>query len=201
MSKILDAQATRRHAFHGIGASALAIALALRGVGVSAQSSSTSTPATHALAMATPVGAVGLDALDDETKDNIAQALWLPAWDESAIPDEILQQLKGEKNSNKAYGERMATRLRALIDDPETFTPSHAGRYQAFLTAFNSLSPHQAYVMSNLLGPDSAHEFPALPKEAAFEFPQSHAVDLPMQVGWYFVVGSCMGSNGKEYGV
>ncbi|MGI8406065.1 MAG: lipocalin-like domain-containing protein [Thermomicrobiales bacterium] len=201
VSRLLDAPATRRHAFHGIGASALAIALAGRGLTVSARASSPATPATHSHDPATPTVEVGLDALDDETKDNIAQALWLPEWDEAAIADDILQQLTSAKNSNKAYGERMTARLRALIDDPETFTPSHAARYEAFLDAFDSLSPHQAYVMSNLLGPDSAHDFPPLPKRAEFEFPQSHAVDLPMQVGWYFVVGSCTGSNGKEYGV
>ena len=197
VARLLERPATRRHAFHGIGASGLALALAARGVSARVPAGSSATPA--ATPQATPLA--GLDALDAETKDNVAQALWLPEWDEAAIPDEISQQLASAKNSNAAYGERMAARLHALIDEPETFTPSYADRYEAFLSSVGSLSPHQVYALSNLIGPDGAREFPPLPPKADFAFPKSHAVDLPRQVGWYFVVGSCMGSNGKEYGV
>ena len=193
IARILETQATRRHAFHGVGASSLALALGLAG---QAARAGQAPPAA-----ASPVAGGGLEALDAETKDNIAQALWLPEWDETAIPAEVREMLASEKNSPRAYGERMAARLRALIDEPETFTPDHGPRYEALLQHCEALSPHQAYAMANLLGPDVAQGFAPLPPKADFTFPQSHAVDLPRQVGWYFVVGSCVGSNGKEYGV
>ncbi len=153
------------------------------------------------LRQATPVARGGLDALDPDTKDNVAQALWLSEWDEQAIPGDILDRLSSEQNSSAAFGERMAARLRSLIDNPETFTPSHTDRYEALLQHCEALSAHQVYCMANLLGPDGGSDFPPLPPKAEFDFPRSHAVDLPMQVGWYFVVGSCVGSNGKEYGI
>lgn len=188
-------KATRRHALHSMGVSGFALALALRGNGAAAHQ----VPA--ATAAASPVTGLGLDSLDAVTKDYIAQALWLDTWDETRIPDTIRKTLASEQNSNRAFGERMAARLQALIDDPETFTPSYADRYLGFLDHVESLSPQQVYAMSNLLGPDNAKDFPPLPAEAGFEFPRRHAVDLDRQVGWYFVVGSCYGTNGKEYGV
>ena len=199
LARVMDARATRRHALHGVGLSGLAVALGLKGA---AASSAPGDAATRTmLRQATPVAGSGIDALDPGTKDNVAQALWLAEWDEQAIPGDILDRLASEKNSGSAFGERMAARLRALIDEPETFTPSHTERYEALLSHCDALSAHQVYCMANLLGPDGASDFPPLPPKAEFDFPHSHAVDLPMQVGWYFVVGSCMGSNGKEYGV
>jgi hypothetical protein len=134
IARILGAQATRRHALHGVGASSLALALGLTG---QAARAGQATPAA-----ASPVAGSGLDALDTETKDNIAQALWLPEWDEMAIPAEIRETLASEKNSPRAYGERIAARLQALIDEPETFTPDHAPRYEALLQHCEALSPH-----------------------------------------------------------
>ncbi len=198
LSSILETPATRRHAFHGIGATGLALALSLNGARAARPAPVQTGTARR---QATPVSGGGLDALDDLTKDYVAQALWLPEWDESAIPAEILETLASEKNSNAAHGERMKTRIQALIDDPETFTPSYADRYAEFVESIGPMSPHEAYGLSNLLGPDNAKDFPPLPPKADFSFPESHVVDLPMQVGWYFVVGSCTGSNGKEYGV
>lgn len=197
LATIMRQKASRRHALHSMGLSGLALALAARGNGAVARQAA-STPAT---AVASPVGSSSLEALDESTKDFIAQALWLDEWDEAQIPADILEALGSDKNSNQAFGERMATRLRALVDDPQTFMPSYADRYLGFLEHVESLSPHQVYAMSNLLGPDNAKDFPPLPVEAGFQFPQRHAVDLDRQVGWYFVVGSCYGTNGKEYGV
>lgn len=199
LAKILEARASRRHALHGVGAAAIGAALAYRGADAAALGNAAAHRALRQ--QATPAGATGLDALDAETRDNIAQALWLFAWDPGAIPPDIRARLASKQNSNAAFGERMAARLRGLIEKPETFTPSHTARYEAFLPHCDALSPHQVYSLANLLGPDSARDFPPLPAKADFSFPRSHAVDLPMQVGWYFVVGSCWGSNGKEYGV
>ncbi len=198
LARMMETRASRRHALHGIGAPAIVAALGLRGAAAAPGAAATRQAMRQ---QATPAGASGLDALDAGTKDNVAQALWLPAWESDALPPDIRDHLASEQNRNAAFGARMAARLRGLIEKPETFTPSHTARYEAFLDACDALSAHETYSLANLLGPDSARDFPPLPAKAAFEFPRSHAVDLPMQVGWYFVVGSCHGSNGKEYGV
>jgi len=197
LAAVMRHRASRRQTLHALGLSALALAQVQRIAGATARSAHqiTSTPVT------TTDDASGLDALDDLTKDFIAQALWLDEWDTSKIPAPVLEKLASGKNSNRAFGERMTARLQALIDDPETFTPSYADRYAEFLEHTGSMSPLQVYAMSNLLGPDNAKDFPPLPPRADFTFPQSFAVDLDRQVGWYFVVGSCTGTNGKEYGV
>lgn len=192
----LRAQANRRQAIHSVGMSGMALLLASRTSGVSAQ-----LEATPAVAAITPPPKAGPDGLDDRTKDYISQALWMDSWEESALTEEQHAAIFSEKNSNAAMGERMRVRLQELIDDPETFTPSYADRYSAFLEYCDSMSPHEVYAMSNLLGPDNAKNFEPLPAKAEFVFPKRHAVDLDRQVGWYFVVGSCTGSDGKEYGI
>ena len=52
-----------------------------------------------------------LAALGQETLDNIAQALWLPGFDETQIPPDILEKLVADKNSSAAFGERIKARL------------------------------------------------------------------------------------------
>lgn len=198
LTSVMRHKVSRRHALHGIGSSGLALALAARG-GEAASARQTHQDAS---APATSDDAAGSsDVLDALTRDYIAQALWLDAWNEEMIPAPILESIGSEKNGNQAFGERMKSRLQALIDDPETFTPSYADRYAEFLEHADSLNPHQVYAISNLLGPDNAKNFPELPSNTDFTFPERHAVDLDRQVGWYFVVGSCTGTNGKEYGV
>lgn len=176
----LRAQANRRQAIHNIGMSGLAMMLAGKAVGVAAQSVATPEPA----AFAAPPKA-GPDGIDDRTKDYIAQALWMDEWDESALTPEQHEAIFSEKNSNAALGERMRARLQELIDDPETFTPSYADRYSEFIKYTESLSAHEVYAMSNLLGPDNAKNFEPLPAKVEFVFPDRHAVDLDRQVGWY----------------
>lgn len=195
LAAVLRHKASRRQTLHATGVSGLALALS----GNRASATRRRTPSPTASPVADP-GTDG-DGLDSVTKDYIAQALWLDEWDESQIPVEAMNAILSEKNSNRAFGERMSARLQALVDDPETFTPSYADRYQGFLEHCETLTPHEVYAMSNLLGPDNAKDFLPLPPNTDFTFPQRHAVDLDRQVGWYFVVGSCYGTNGKEYGV
>lgn len=142
-----------------------------------------------------------LDALGQETLDNIAQALWLPAFDAALVPPEILERLVSDKNSNKAFGERTRTRLRDLIAHPTTFTPSYRARYEAFLQYLDALTPHQAHVLGNLMGPDFDYGFKEIPDTVQLQFPQDHRADLTSAVGWYYIVGSCTGENDVEYGV
>ena len=118
------------------------------------------------------------------------------------LPPDVLARLTSPANSNRAFGERMQYRLQRMLRYPDSFTPSYKRRYQTLLRHADSLSPHQAYAMTaTLLGPDSSKGYEPLPQQANLRFPEAHAEELRKQVGWYFVVGSCTGRNGKEYGV
>lgn len=98
---------------------------------------------------------LALDQLDQQTQANIAKALWLPDIDPSKLPEDTLAAILSDKNSSKSFGERMQTRLRDLLAHPESFTPSYRKQYETLLQHSDSLTPHQAYVMTYLLGPDS----------------------------------------------
>lgn len=142
-----------------------------------------------------------LDQLGGETKGNIAQALWMPELEASQLPEDVLACLVSEKNSSKAFGERMQVRLRDLLAHPESFTPSYRKQYEALLQHADSLTPQQAYVMTHLLGPDSSRGYQEIPAKADFQFPREDAPQLGYQLGWHFFVGSCTGRNDREYGV
>lgn len=151
--------------------------------------------------MTTTTTPTGIDALDAETKADIASALWLDRFDPAAVPADTLARIASAKNSNRAFGERMQARLRYLLDNPDSFSHDMTARYNALLDAADSLSPHQAYAMTIMLGGDSSKGYERIPADANFQFPRDHAEQLQKQVGWYFFVGSCTGENGKEYGV
>jgi predicted secreted hydrolase len=156
---------------------------------------------------ATPVGDSAqaafdaLDALDADTRDAIARALWNPDLSVADIPPDVLARILDPKNSNQAFGARVAAHLLQLIAQPTSFVQSYAPRYETMLPYCSSLSAHQAYVMSNLIGPEATIGYRPIPTEANFEFPQRNAMDLQSILGWYFFVGSAMGSDGEEYGI
>lgn len=106
-----------------------------------------------------------------------------------------------DKNSPAAFGARMRYRLQDLIDHPYSFVPSYESRYKTFLKYSDSMTPHQAYAMTVLLGPDSARGYDNIPNTFALTFPEAHAVDLTEQVGWYYFAGNVRGKNGIDYGV
>ena len=139
--------------------------------------------------------------LDDETKDNIARALWMTRFEEDQLPKSILNQLVSYKNSNEAFGERMQYRLRDLLNHPDSFTPGYRKRYETLIEHSRSLSPHQVYAMTTLLGLDSSRGYQEIPEKADIQFPRDHPPQFRHQVGWHFIVGSCTGRSGKEYGV
>ena len=56
-----------------------------------------------------------LDGLGQNTRDDIAEALWLENFDAAQIPPDILEKLVSDKNSSKAFGERMQARLRDWV--------------------------------------------------------------------------------------
>lgn len=140
-------------------------------------------------------------SLDPDTKDSIAQALWLAEFEPDQIPPEILPHLTDPKNANDAFGQRMRYRLRNLLDHPERFGGDSRRRYEFLLTRCDSLSPRQAYAMCTLMGGDTVAGYKAMPDRANFQFPRDYAADLATQVGWYFLIGSARGRNAKEYGV
>jgi predicted secreted hydrolase len=142
-----------------------------------------------------------LDSLDEDTRESVRQALWLDALLPEDLPGGIQDRLVSPENSNRAFGRRMQRRIREMLAAPDSFTPSYKQRYETLLRNCDTLSAHQAYAMSVLLGQDNAKGYSPIPDVAGLRFPDAHPEDLQAQVGWYFCVGSCSDRKGKEYGV
>ncbi len=142
-----------------------------------------------------------LDGLDQETKDNIAQSLWMKEFDLENISDELIKTLGSEKNSNESFGTRMQYLFNERLNNPDSFTPSYKKVYKTLIEHSRSLTPHQAYAISYFSGMDSSKGYKSIPASADFKLPDDDAPQFDYQLGWHFIVGSCLGSNGKEYGV
>jgi predicted secreted hydrolase len=100
------------------------------------------------------------------------------------------------------YGERLKYRLNDMLTNPYSFLPSYAKRYDTLIRyATDTLTAHQAYAMTFLLGADAARHYRDMPCTGELQFPKVNAVDLGAQVGWYYLTGSCIGEDGKEYGI
>jgi predicted secreted hydrolase len=195
-SRLLAQSASRRGALRAIGGASLAA------VGLTTGTTLTrAQDATPAASPATSDTQAALDALDNDTRDAIARALWQTELRAEDVPPEILTQILDPKNSNEAFALRFAAHLLELIAEPSSFVQSYAPRFETMLTHSQSLNAHQAYIMENLIGPEGARGFPPLPTEADFEFPAQNAIDLQSRVGWYFFVGTAEGSDGEEYGI
>ena len=142
-----------------------------------------------------------LSALDPDTRDSLARALWSTELRAADLSPEVLASLLDAKNSNAAFGHRMQMRLLDLAIWPPSFVPGDEERFATLYPLAASLSPHQAYAMTNLLGGETVLGYTPIPAQAGFVFPQRNAMDLGSQVGWYFFVGSCTGDDGAEYGI
>ncbi|HEV8352638.1 MAG TPA: lipocalin-like domain-containing protein [bacterium] len=142
-----------------------------------------------------------LDALGADTKDSIAQSLWLDRFDPARIPPDVLSKLADPKNSNRAFGQRQGYRMQQLLEHPEPFGGDNRRRYDFLMRYCEALSPHQAYAMCTVMGGDTAIGYKDMPEKANFQFPRDYQADLETQVGWYFLIGSARGKNGKEYGL
>jgi len=55
--------------------------------------------------------------------------------------------------------------------------------------------------MTFFTGMDSSKGYRPIPAKANFKIPQDDAPQTDYQLGWHFIVGSCIGNNGKEYGI
>ncbi|HEX8457723.1 MAG TPA: lipocalin-like domain-containing protein [Pyrinomonadaceae bacterium] len=106
-----------------------------------------------------------------------------------------------DRGSDAAFGERMRYRLQDMIDNPYSFLPGYEKRYETLSAYAQSLTPHQAYAMTMLLGQDSARLYPDMPETSELQFPRVNAVDVTAQSGWYYFAGTCFGEDGVEYGV
>lgn len=138
---------------------------------------------------------------DVETRENIAAALWLSEYDETAIPAEILGRINSGINSDAAFGERMRWRLSSLLASPDSFTPDYTELYKKLGDYSARLTPHQAYAMTALLGLDSSGGYQGLPQAVSFKYPQDDRPQFEYQVGWHFFVGSVFSEEGDEFGV
>lgn len=139
--------------------------------------------------------------LSSETLENVARVLWMPEYNPSEVPENIYQRLNAFENSPGAFGERMSLRLEELIANPDSCSPDFADRYSAFLEYTSSMSAHEAYATTTLLGLDSSRGYKEVPPEIKFSFPRDDSPDNKYQVGWHFFVGSAFTESGEEFGI
>lgn len=206
LTRLLASGASRRATLRamfasGLAATGLDLAAAPRLAGAQVASPAATPAASPAATSAGSAAQAGLDAFDADTRDAIARALWKTELLAEDVPPEILARILDPKNSNEAFGARVGAHLLELIARPPSFVQSYASRYEAMLPLCTSLSAHQAYVMSNLIGPEATMGYRPIPAAADFKFPERNAMDLQSVLGWYFFVGSATGSNGEEYGI
>jgi predicted secreted hydrolase len=140
--------------------------------------------------------------LDDQTKEHIANALWMRIFESENIPEDVATQLRDSKNSAQSFGTRMSAYLDWLLAHPQSHNPSYKRRYSTLKRLCNELTPHQAYVIVNkFLGLNASQGFEQMPEKADLKFPRDHLPQLKSQIGWHFFVGSCWDAEGREFGV
>jgi len=199
LTRFLSRAESRRALLRQAGAAGLAaIGLdRLDSATLAQEASPVASPGTDPIAAAR----AAFDALDPETKDAVSRALWTTNITADQIPPDILAQVIGPKNSNAAFGARIGARILELLAQPTSFVQSYAPRYEKLATVAQSLTAHQAYLVSNLIGPEGSRGYSILPDAADFQFPQRNAIDLHSMIGWYFFVGSAVAEDGQEYGI
>lgn len=121
--------------------------------------------------------------LDESTKRNIAQALWLTEYDEKAIPETLLLRINSAKNSNAVFAQRFRERLEVMMKQPLSFVPSRKDRYRFLLEHSQSLSLRQFYSRLLYLGPESVVGYEPVPTDPHFSFPATDAPPME-QPGW-----------------
>lgn len=188
--RLASASHSRRATLGALGGGTLAAIAAAR-----------ANPTLTAAAQATPTAAASTIDLDAATLDNIAQALWMPGASFDQLPATVQDQLSEPRNSNAAFGERMRYYLQNLMDFPDSFTPNYDDQYRLLQQYADSLSPHQSYIYTSLLGMDKTRDFDPIPEKPNLTFPEANGMNLGTQVEWYFAVGSAWDAAGAEYGI
>ena len=197
ISKLVARSSSRRAALRAFMLGTAGIAASSRFAGAqdaTPQSSSNQAPGSN-------VAQAVLDRLDPDTRDSIARALWQPGLRVEDLDPDILAKIVDPKNSNEAFGTRLGLRILELIATPTSFVQSYQERYETLLPYCASLSPHQAYIAANMLGPQNSRGYRPIPAVANLQFPQANAMDLQSMLGWYFCVGSATDETGQEYGI
>src|SRR5665647_3160578 len=77
--------------------------------------------------------------LDDETKEHIANALWMRTFEPEKLEEDVVVKLKDTKNSEQSIGTRMNAYLDWLLAHPQSHNPSYELRYSCLL--YTSPSP------------------------------------------------------------
>lgn len=140
--------------------------------------------------------------LDQQSKDDIACALWADTLSESELSSEVLSLVQSEKNSNKARGQRMRSFLHYLIENPLSRTPDYTAVYRRLLKDIDEVSASQEYAIAlAFLGPGAALGYEKIEAPANFVFPKDHEPKMRSKIGWHFLVGSCWSKDGREFGV
>lgn len=140
--------------------------------------------------------------LDNNTKQHIADSLWLEKFDSAKIDKSVLVKLQSEKNSQSQQGARMRRYINWLAEHPQSHNPSYKKRYSLLENSIGEINPQQAYVIaSKFLGQNCTQGFEPMPEKADLTFPRDHQPKLRSQVGWHFFVGSAWDEEGQEYGI
>ena len=86
-----------------------------------------------------------LDALDPDTRDNLARALSVLELRADLLTPDQARAILGAKNSNEAFGQRMSQRLIELAIDPPSFVAnadaSAMPRYSRMPRHFRRIRP------------------------------------------------------------
>ncbi len=145
-----------------------------------------------------------MENMDQETVFNVMRSMWLyenGQYKYDELPSDVVKMLLDEKNGNESFGKRISFRMEYLLNNPDSYTPDYTYKYDEFMKFTKSLSPHQAYVLSQFFGLDSDKDYKELPAVPDIQFPRDHAVQFDYQVGWHFFVGNCHDEKDVEYGI
>lgn len=142
-----------------------------------------------------------VETIDEHTKQNIAQALWMKEYKTDSIPYEILEKIESIKNSNRSFGKRFLEHLKQLESNKLSYVASRDNRYNAIIQSLNLLSPQQNYANVMLLGPESVSGYNTISDNPKFNFPEIDAPQFDYQVGWHFFVGNFTDDENNHYSV
>lgn len=143
----------------------------------------------------------GVSQIDNLTKQNIAQALWMESFNEASIPADILSKIYSQKNSNEAFATRLGVRLDDLSNTKISYLKDFRKRYGTMKKYADQRSAQQVYANLMLMGPQSVKGYKLLDPNMKFEWPQINHPQWEYQVGWHFFVGNFTDEDKNHYSV
>ncbi|MCK5155472.1 MAG: hypothetical protein KAQ69_03495 [Spirochaetales bacterium] len=139
--------------------------------------------------------------IDNLTKQNIAQALWLESFNEAFIPADILKKIYSQKNSNEAFATRLGVRLDELSETRISYLKDLRKRYETMKEYADQRSAQQVYANLMFMGPQGVRGYKLLDPDMKFEWPQIDHPQWEYQVGWHFFVGNFTDEDNNHYSV